>query len=96
MVADTDTALNEDRQTVNGFSVPLGDVNASGTVDIEDIALLLAEDTYGTGANLYDINCDGLVDLGDISIVLAAGNYGAGAQAIVIWKRRFHMTVNSW
>ncbi len=84
VVADTDTALNEDRQTVNGFSVPLGDVNASGTVDIEDIALLLAEDNYGTGANLYDINCDGLVDLGDISIVLAAGNYGAGAQAIVI------------
>ena len=83
VVADNTTALNEDRQTENGFSVPLGDVNASGTVDIEDVALLLAEDHYGTGASLYDINCDGLVDLGDISIILAAGNYGAQAQAIV-------------
>ena len=84
VVADSTTALNEDKQTVNGFSVPLGDVNASGIVDIEDIALLLQEDHYGTGASLYDINCDGLVDMGDISIILSAGNYGAQAQAIVI------------
>ena len=53
---------------------PAGDIDESGTIDVADLAALLAG--YGTGQTPAegDLNADGFVDLTDLAILLA--NYG--------------------
>ena len=45
----------------------VGDFNADGLLDCEDIGLLNAEILTPTGANQFDLNADGRVDLRDAS-----------------------------
>ena len=52
-----------------------GDVNCDGTVDGNDLAIVLA--AWGTGNPQADIDRSGLVDGSDLAIVLA--NWGSGA-----------------
>lgn len=50
----------------------IGDVNNSGTVDLADLNIVLAN--FGTASSDGDANGDGLVDLADLNMVLA--NFG--------------------
>lgn len=53
----------------------LGDCNADGVVDTQDLGALLA--AFGTNNSTYDFNGDGIVDTNDLATLL--GNFGATA-----------------
>ena len=80
---DTTDLTAHARDGLDLIAVSLGDVNGDKVVNLEDIALLLQEDAFGTAAQSYDINCDGCVDIADVSVILSAANYGAQAQSVV-------------
>ena len=63
--------------------IPVGDTNGDNVVDIEDVAIILDSDNYGSDNEACDINCDGLTDIADISLILAEGNYTAQQEFLV-------------
>jgi hypothetical protein len=62
-----------------------GDANGDGTVDINDLTIVLANyGQTGTTWSQGDFTGDGIVDINDLTIVLAnyGATYGAGIKAV--------------
>lgn len=80
VTADETTELTEsNKRDVSLLTLPLGDVDGNGYVDVADISQILLADNYGSSSRAGDINSDGITDISDISIILSSGNYGSGA-----------------
>ena len=69
-------------QTVEVIVPLVGDVNADGVVNIQDLVLVAAN--FGkTGTNDADVNNDGIVNIQDL--VLVAANFGSNAAAPLLY-----------
>lgn len=76
-VNDINVSENEDI-TILETTVIAGDVNHSGSIDLNDINLVLGafgENVTDENINL-DVDHDKNIGIGDISMILALGNYG--------------------
>ena len=72
-VADSDDIADGSSQDVNGNDIPdececPGDITGEGTIDVEDILLVIA--AFGQSGGIEDLNGNGQVDVADILIVI--------------------------
>jgi peptidoglycan/xylan/chitin deacetylase (PgdA/CDA1 family) len=70
--------IKEGEVTYLQIEMVAGDINADGTVDIQDIVLVAS--SFGKKVKEADINADGIVDIQDI--VLCAKNFGKTSKDV--------------
>ncbi len=56
------------------INMPIGDVNADGIIDVNDVSDTIS--CIGGSDSQYDVDGDGVVDISDISVILQSDNYG--------------------
>ena len=64
------------------ITLPQGDVNGDGVIDIADLSMLLAGGNYGESNTDIDLDGDGRITIADIALALQAQNYGKVAVTI--------------
>ena len=78
-LGEYNTALGEFTNSAQ-ISLPLGDVNSDGVIDIADLSILVAAGIYGEMNAELDLDGDGRVTIADISVALQSDNYGKAAE----------------
>ena len=79
---DTYTFSENNYVLENAATLPTGDVNHDGIIDIADISLLISEDIYGTENIEYNLCDDNTINIKDIAVILYKGNYLSVADLI--------------
>lgn len=84
----TEVPVGSDPLTLpNTVTLPCGDVNADGAINIDDLGVIISSSNYNkdsaTAANkLTDLNGDGNINIDDLGVVLSSKNYNKGEISV--------------
>lgn len=78
----TTSGVVETYRTSSDQYIPIGDVNADGRIDVNDLTAIMISLNFGTKNTQYDINDDGVVNITDVSTAMLSANYGSESAVI--------------